>query len=64
MVTLILLLSHSSPISRRATRNSFLYFENTGKEFKTIYNIRLHNSGRWLVMDANDIDQDGDKDLF
>jgi hypothetical protein len=51
------------PDFTRQPRNSFLYFENTGKEFKP-FTTSLDNSGRWLVMDANDIDQDGDKDLL
>ncbi|MCU0368779.1 MAG: VCBS repeat-containing protein [Cyclobacteriaceae bacterium] len=51
------------PDFTKEPRNSFLYFENTGKEFKP-FTTSLANSGRWLVMDASDIDNDGDKDLL
>jgi hypothetical protein len=44
-------------------RNSFIYFENTGTGY-TPNTIAESNAGRWLVMDASDIDQDLDKDLL
>jgi hypothetical protein len=42
---------------------SFLYFENTGNDFIP-HSSPLAKSGRWLVMDAADIDKDGDEDLL
>ncbi len=41
----------------------FAYFENTGKNF-VAQKSTLASSGRWLVMDVNDIDRDGDKDIL
>lgn len=41
----------------------FIYFENTGSEY-TAYITPAANAGRWLVMDATDIDEDGDEDIL
>jgi len=43
--------------------NSFLYFENNANGFDA-QTTPLAQSGRWLRMDAADIDQDGDQDLL
>ena len=43
--------------------NSFLYFENTGNGFDA-QTTPLSHSGRWLGIEAADIDQDGDQDLL
>jgi hypothetical protein len=42
---------------------SFIYFENKNGAFNP-YTTPLANLGRWLVMDAEDIDKDGDCDLL
>ncbi len=46
-------------------QESFVYLENTGAPFQFKAKI-LKNStvGRWLVMNAADIDQDGDEDIL
>jgi hypothetical protein len=41
----------------------FLYFENIGENFKA-HTIPQSTSGRWLVMEAADIDSDGDCDIL
>ncbi|MFN2441019.1 MAG: FG-GAP-like repeat-containing protein, partial [Chitinophagaceae bacterium] len=42
---------------------SFIYLENTGSfKFKP-YSLPESKSGRWLTMDAGDLDKDGDIDL-
>jgi hypothetical protein len=46
----------------RHPEEGFLYFENVGNQF-TPYSVSASSSGRWLVMDASDIDKDGDYDL-
>lgn len=43
--------------------NGFLYFENNGNGFD-VQTTPLSQSGRWLRMEAADIDQDGDQDLL
>ncbi len=43
---------------------SFAYFENTGNLTFKAYTFPEVNNGRWLVMDAGDMDQDGDTDLI
>jgi hypothetical protein len=43
--------------------NSFLYFENNPNGFDA-QTTPLAQSGRWLRMEAADIDQDGDQDLL
>ncbi|CAH0997127.1 hypothetical protein EMA8858_03264 [Emticicia aquatica] len=40
----------------------FIYFENTGSDFKQ-KTLNINHLGRWSVMDAADIDHDGDIDL-
>jgi hypothetical protein len=41
----------------------FLYFENTGQEFKP-YKTPEAASGRWVVMEVADLEGDGDKDIL
>lgn len=41
----------------------FMYFENAGKTFKP-YITPLASTGRWLLIDAADIDEDGDTDIL
>jgi hypothetical protein len=43
---------------------SFVYLENTGKNQFTPRTFPDTNRGRWLTMDAADVDQDGDLDLL
>lgn len=43
--------------------NSFIYFENTGQGYQA-QTTPLAQSGRWLKLEASDIDQDGDEDLL
>ncbi|MPR34688.1 FG-GAP repeat domain-containing protein [Salmonirosea aquatica] len=43
---------------------SFVYLENTGNNHFTPRTFADPNQGRWLTMDAADVDQDGDLDLL
>ena len=43
---------------------SFVYLENTGNNKFTPRTFPETNRGRWLTMDAADVDQDGDLDLL
>ncbi len=43
---------------------SFVYLENTGNNTFTPRTFPDTNRGRWLTMDAADVDQDGDMDLL
>jgi hypothetical protein len=51
------------PDFERHPERGFLYFENTGNRFMP-HSIPLASTGRWLVLDAADVDQDGDCDLL
>lgn len=52
------------PDYNRKPTESFLYFENQGNfQFKP-YSFPEAEDGRWLVMDAADVDRDGDEDLL
>lgn len=42
----------------------FVYFENTGKLTFVPRTFPTANRGRWLRMDAGDVDQDGDEDIL
>ena len=43
---------------------SFLYYENLGGNIFNVYSIREHYFGRWMVLDAGDIEGDGDIDIL
>jgi hypothetical protein len=43
---------------------SFIYFRNNGNLSFTAYSVPEHSAGRWLTMDAADIDNDGDLDIL
>ena len=43
---------------------SFVYFENTGNNKFTPRTFPDTNRGRWLTMEAADVDQDGDQDIL
>jgi hypothetical protein len=51
------------PDFENSPEESFLYFENTGKDFMA-HTIPESTAGRWLVMEAADIDADGDCDIL
>ncbi len=42
----------------------FRYFENNGGDHFKSYQLPEANLGRWLVMDAGDLDDDGDEDII
>ena len=44
-------------------RQSLVYLENEGEGNFTPHQIEGADQGRWMVMDAGDIDQDGDEDV-
>ena len=47
----------------KSPRESFVYYENKGKNQFAANTFRNCISGRWLTMDAGDLDGDGDIDL-
>lgn len=47
----------------QAGRNSLLYLENQGNWHFIPQRIEGADAGRWMVMDAGDVDQDGDEDV-
>jgi hypothetical protein len=51
------------PDLKRTPERGFIYFENTGKEFKPFV-TPLATSGRWLVMETVDLDKDHDLDIL
>ncbi len=51
------------PDFERHPEQGFLYFENTGSRFVP-HAVAMASGGRWLVMDAADVDHDGDCDLL
>lgn len=46
------------------SEESFIYFENTGNNQFNAQITSLASSGRWLVMEAEDYDNDGDCDIL
>lgn len=50
------------PDNDKRPQEGFIYFENTGNDFKQ-KTLNINHLGRWSVMDAADIDHDGDIDI-
>jgi hypothetical protein len=51
------------PDFKHAPEQSFIYFENTGADFKPFI-TPLAKEGRWMIMEAFDVDADGDDDIL
>lgn len=51
------------PDFEKTPEASFIYFENRNGQFIPL-TLPASSSGRWIVMDVADIDQDGDKDIL
>ncbi len=51
------------PDFEKAPEESFIYFENQNGKFNPL-TLPAASSGRWIVMDISDVDQDGDKDIL
>jgi len=51
------------PDFKNAPEESFIYFENQNGKFNPL-TLPASASGRWIVMDIADVDQDGDKDIL
>ena len=52
------------PDYERLPEESFIYWENTGNNSYKRYTFNGFANGRWLTMDAGDMDGDGDKDII
>ncbi|HJS55997.1 MAG TPA: VCBS repeat-containing protein, partial [Chitinophagaceae bacterium] len=52
------------PDYERFQLESFIYWENKGDKTFDRYSFRGATDGRWLTMDAGDIDGDGDTDVI
>ena len=51
------------PDHKKQPQEGFVYLENTGKFSFKSYTIKEAGTGKWLVMDAGDVDGDGDEDV-
>jgi hypothetical protein len=51
------------PDEKNQPQEAFVYLENKGNLKFTPYTIRQSSRGRWITMDAGDIDGDGDEDI-
>lgn len=51
------------PDFKLSPQKGFLYFENSDGHFKA-HETPAASSGRWITMDAADVDQDGDTDIL
>jgi len=51
------------PDYRKTPEESFVYLQNTGDLQFEAYSAPEVTEGRWIVMDAADFDQDGDRDI-
>ena len=49
--------------TKNQPRESFVFLEQTSTFEFTPYSIEAFDRGRWITMDAGDIDQDGDEDI-
>lgn len=52
------------PDLQHLPEESFVYLANKGNLSYEGHSLPQHNRGRWMVMDAEDMDQDGDTDLL
>jgi hypothetical protein len=52
------------PDFQYSPEENFIFFENKGNLTFQPYTSHFSGLGRWLVMDAGDIDQDGDQDII
>ena len=51
------------PDMKNQPKEGFVFLEQTAALKFTPYSIKEFNEGRWITMDAGDIDQDGDEDI-
>ena len=51
------------PDYEKTPEESFIYWRNEGDFLFESYSFSEASSGRWLTMDANDADEDGDVDI-
>lgn len=51
------------PDYEKLPEESFIYWENSGDNTYKRYTFNSFADGRWMTMDAGDIDNDGDKDI-
>ncbi len=52
------------PDYEKNPKESFIYWENSGHTNYNRFTFAASVSGRWLTMDAGDMDGDGDKDII